>query len=136
MGSGNRLVQTPTGQWMNQSAYNTYMQDVWNPQQAFEASANVPIPGVTAPYGSGANIPRTPGILGGQVPVQPEVGVAPPQQPLPGPRNHMVQPPAMSGPYGQQAAQMAGLLAQPGAGGGYPSGLLGGKRPFRPGGGK
>lgn len=53
-------------------------------------------------------------------------------------QNHMARPApaAMSGPYGRQAMQMAGLLGQPGQG--YPAGgLLGGpKRGFRVPGGK
>ena len=63
---------------------------------AFNGSANMPIPGLTGPR-------ATP--------------MGPPQQPIPGPTmgNHMMQPFQPSGPYGQQALQLAGLLGNPGA---------------------
>lgn len=114
---------TPDGRRMTIPEYNLYMQDVYNPQQNFLGSANVGIPGVNAPVGSGAGIPGL-------------VGVAPPQSPLPQvPPQNTFQ---AAGPYGQQAMQMAGLLGQqpqsppptP-----APGGLLAGtKLPFRPGG--
>ena len=68
-------------------------------QQGLANAARQPIPGFTGPAGTGAGIPT---------------GMAPPQQPLPGPTmgNHMFTP---QGPYAQQAMQMAGLL-----GGGAP----------------
>lgn len=132
MGSGNRLVQNPQGQWMNQSAYNTYMQDVWNPQQNFLSSANSPIPGVTGPYGAGTGVP---GLLTGEG--------APPR--IPSPQMPMT-PFQAAGPYGGQAMRMAGMGGGL-LGGGVPSpqqptmgyqGLLGGggmdggmKRGFR-----
>lgn len=63
-------------------------------------AARQPIPGLTGPLGSGAGIPG--------------FGMAPPQQqPLPAPNmgNHM-----LTGPYGQQALQLAGLLGSRRAG--------------------
>lgn len=87
-------------------------------------AAQQPIPGFTGPAGSGAGIP-TPG----------GVGMAPPQQPLPGGTptmgNHMMpgqalQPFMASGPYGQQAMQMAGLLGPGGPGMGMPQRPVGG----------
>lgn len=53
---------------------------------------------------------------GAQMPV----GMAPPQQPLP--QGQALQPFMASGPYGQQALQLAGLLGgPPGGPGGAPS---------------
>jgi hypothetical protein len=133
MGMGYRVRQTPDGQQVPIHEYQDYMQNTYYPQQNFNAAVNAPIPGVTGPLGNSAQIPG--------------VGIAPPQQPIPyQPQTSQFQP---SGPYGQQAAALAGLLSQsapsspgmpnapsPGApmGDTYPNGLLGGKRPFRPGG--
>lgn len=87
-------------------------------QQGFDGSANVPIPGVTPLPGGPSQGP--PGVQAGYSPFQAQ------------------------GPYGRQAMQMAGLLAQPQAmpSGGLLSqpaptqgGMLGmSKRPFIPGG--
>jgi hypothetical protein len=62
---------------------------------ALETARTQPIPGLTGPTT--------------QMPGQPTVGMAPPQQPLPMPNagNHMFTP---QGPYANQAMQMAGLL--------------------------
>lgn len=63
----------------------------------FNASATAPIPGLTGPLGSGAGIPRT-------------TPIAPSQQPPNLPSAPAWQYVMNSGPYGQQAAQLAGLL--------------------------
>lgn len=65
-------------------------------QATLANAARQPIPGFTGPAGSGAGIPG-----GG-------VGMAPPQQPLPAP-GQALQPFMATGPYGQQALQLAGL---------------------------
>jgi hypothetical protein len=62
-------------------------------QAALSTAASQPIPGLTGPTSSG------------QIPV----GMAPPQQPLPPPMPGTTHPSMASGPYGQQAMQMAGV---------------------------
>lgn len=172
MGQGLRFTRTPDGRTMTTGAANEYMHDVYLPQQDFNASANMPIPGVTGSYGSGANIPRpgqpayampeaqplpggTPmnpsgsgggsgwgtgagaqnmmnGMVAGLLAGQPSTAI-PMGQGLP-----MAQQPVARfdapGAYGQQAMGMAGLLSPHTPPDTYPNGLLGGKRPFRPGG--
>jgi hypothetical protein len=62
---------------------------------ALETARTQPIPGLTGPPQGGANIPG--------------VGMAPPQQQLPPPLPGTAHPSMDSGPYGQQAMQMAGV---------------------------
>lgn len=122
MGMGYRVRPTPDGQQVPIHEYQDYMQNTYYPQQNFNASLGAPIPGLTGPLGNGAQIPG-----GG-------VGIAPPQQQIP----YQQMPPSTfqaAGPYGRQAMGLAGLLsANSPPGNTYPNGLLGGKRPFRPGG--
>lgn len=75
-------------------------------QSRLLAAGQQPIPGFTGPAQPGVEIPGMP--IG--MPARPPVGMAPPQQQLPPPQQ---QPFMASGPYGQQAMQMAGLLGPP-----------------------
>lgn len=142
---------TPDGRNLTRPYYDEYMANVYNPQQDFNASAAAPIPGVpTAPTsGLHPNPTSTQGLLSGVgsqwmnqnmssgdwTSLLP-AGRAPPPAVGGGPAPMSPAPPN-PGPYGQQAMQMAGLLApqaQQPPPQGYPNGLLGGKRPFHPGG--
>lgn len=89
----------------------------------FNAAANAPIPGLTSPLRTTTQIPGM-------------VGIAPPQQQF---QPQQMSPGFQAGPYGRQALGLAGLLSMGNTPGGYPvgsypGGLLGGKRPFFPGG--
>lgn len=124
-----------TGQtiYTTEDRYNDLMSQ-YNANQGFLASQNQGIPGLTAPVGTNGQIPgmNAPGTGAGI----PGVGMAPPPRFQP---PQQMSPPyqqaPMAGPYGRQALGLAGLLsANNPPGGGYPNGLLGGKRPFIPGG--
>lgn len=78
--------------------YNDLMTQ-YNANQSFQNSAGQGIPGLTAPVGQGAGIPGWRGVI-----PQGQGQAIPPAQPAPF---------SASGPYGQQASAMAGLLAQP-----------------------
>jgi hypothetical protein len=80
---------------LEQLRANALLQQQQQSQQTLANAARQPIPGLTGPTTQGG------------IPGQPTVGMAPPQQPLPAPPP---QPFMASGPYGQQAAQLAGLL--------------------------
>lgn len=67
-------------------------------------AANQPIPGLTGPVSSGAGIP-------GLLSAPPSQGPGLNQIPSPMPQAHSQFTP--SGPFGQQAMQMAGLLSAP-----------------------
>lgn len=94
---------------MTQGQYNQYMNETYLPQQAFNASASMPIPGVTGSYGGYGGIP---------LPGQP-TDYMPQMQSLPGgtPMNLSGGPP--NGGWGDTAATrertralIGGLLAQ------------------------
>ena len=123
-------------------------------QQQFSQSAAAPIPGTW----NGRPIPQTPtgsvpsgmhpsqqnaqGLLNGVLSQYMNNSYTPEQWRglLPAGAGNQVpqvapQPFAAAGPYGGQAARMAGLLPAPAPNDTYPHGLLGGKRgSFRPGG--
>jgi hypothetical protein len=82
---GNELQEDPN------PAKRAALQQAAGYQQGFDASANVPIPGVNGP------VTPMPG------------GPSQPPQQIPGPG---YSPFRAQGPYGQQAMQMAGLLGQ------------------------
>lgn len=79
---------------------------------ALENARTQPIPGFTGPPSAG----QIPGMA-----PPPGVGMAPPQQPLPG--GQALQPFMTSGPYGQHALQLAGLMSG-GIGGGMGNHML------------
>lgn len=102
MGSGRGgYIKQPDGSFLpvQQHQDNIAANDA---MASFNASATAPIPGLTGQVMPGANIP---GLLGQQpvpmAPPRPMIGQGPPSQ---------FQP---SGPYGQQAMMLAGLLGQP-----------------------
>jgi hypothetical protein len=123
-------------------------------QQMFNQSANAPIPtwnGGPMPVRSPGSVPSgwhpnqdaSRAMMGGVVSQYMNNNLTPEQWQtlLPvgmqgGTPQTAPQPFVSAGPYGGQAAQLAGLLpVQPqNAPGPYPMGLLGGKGPFRPGG--
>ncbi len=132
MGSGPhvRAVTAQDGTRMPAYQLGEYNRTVYDPQIDFRASLNAPIPGVSWP-----TAPAGDGLLAQPVAPPPQFQTAPTMSP---------QPFAAVGPYGSQAAQLAGLLqapassqpqstaAAPPSGG---MGLLGmGKRPWMPGG--
>ena len=105
----------PREQQQQQEYVTQFNNAAYAPIPGYNGGVMQPLPTVGTPPSGGMPPSRIPGL-----PPQPS---GPPQM-----TNHMFR----GGPYQQQAMMLAGLLGNPGQG--YPSGLLSGKRPYRPGG--